>query len=161
LSIRDANIRGMPRCGTPPFGAHLDPAGPRQHDQGGVGGVHAGERFGREVHVPGRVDEVDLRVHPLRHRDGEIDGVFALDFVGSVIGEGAAVLYGAVALARTGHEREGIDERGLAARAVAHHGHVADLPCSMDAHLDLRLGRIEYAPGWRSRLGRYVAAGPV
>jgi hypothetical protein len=49
----------------------------------------------------------------------------------------------AVPLARAGDEREGVDEGGLAAGAVARHGHVADLRGLVHAHRrkSLLLGR--------------------
>src|SRR3989441_276679 len=87
-----------------------------------------------EVEVAGRVDEVELRVHPFGDGDGEVDGVLAFDFVGGVIGEGGAVFHGPVAFARAGHERKRVDQRGLAARAVAYDRHVADLRCLVHAH---------------------------
>src|SRR5213079_2499820 len=57
------------------------------HDRS-VRRVHARERLPREVEIARRVDQVELRVHPLGDRDGEIDGILAFDFVGGVIGEG-------------------------------------------------------------------------
>src|SRR5256885_13660447 len=88
----------------------------------------------RSIEVPRRVDEVELGVEPLRHGEGEVDRVFTLDFVGGVIGEGGSVFHGPVTLAGTGHEREGIDEGGLAARAVADDRDIADLRRLVHAH---------------------------
>ena len=113
---------------------NLDSARRRHHDQGAVRRPDAGERLAREIEIPGGVDEVDLRVHPLGDAEGEVDGILAFDLVGGVVGEGGPLLDGPVALARAGHEREGVNQGGLAARAVAHHGHVADLRCLVHAH---------------------------
>jgi hypothetical protein len=96
--------------------------------------VHARERLAREVEIAGGVDQVELGVHPLGHAEREIDRVLAFDFVGGVVGKRRAVLHGPVAFARAGHERESVDQGGLAARAVAHDRHVADLRCLIHAH---------------------------
>src|SRR3989449_584837 len=121
------------------FGAHLHAArGGDDHDRP-VRRVHARERLPREVEIARRVDQVELRVHPLGDRDGEIDGILAFDFVGGVIGESGTVLHGSVALPRPGHEREGVDQGGLSARAVAHNRHVADLRCLVHAHGRMQL----------------------
>src|SRR5216110_1281868 len=121
------------------FGAHLHAArGGDDHDRS-VRRVHARERLPREVEIARRVDQVELRVHPLGDRDGEIDGILAFDFIGGVIGESGTVLHGSVALARAGHEREGVDQGGLSARAVAHDRHVADLRCLVHAHGRMQL----------------------
>ena len=39
----------------------------RQHDNGGIGGVHTREGVAGEVQVSRGVDQIDLRVHPLGH----------------------------------------------------------------------------------------------
>ena len=70
------------------LGAHLDAAGRGHHDDRPVRRPHARERFAGEVQIAGSVDQVELGVHPLGHGDGQVDGVFALDFVRGVIGEG-------------------------------------------------------------------------
>ena len=121
------------------FGAHLHAARGGDHHDRSVRRVHARERLPREVEIARRVDQVELRVHPLGDRDGEIDGILAFDFVGGVIGESGTVLHGSVALARAGHEREGVDQGGLSARAVAHDRHVADLRCLVHAHGRMQL----------------------
>src|SRR5207249_633454 len=99
------------------------------------------------------VDHVELRDHPLWHADGEGNEVLALEFVGGVIGEAGAVLQGPMAFARAGHEREGVEQRGLAARAVADDGHVADFSCLVDAHARLGPGGRKYADTGNRRLG--------
>ena len=47
------------------FGAHLDPPGTAQYDDGGVGGVQAGDDFAEVVEISRGVDEVDLGIEPL------------------------------------------------------------------------------------------------
>ena len=126
------------------LGPDLDAARRRDHHDRAVRRVHARERLTGEVEVAGRVDEVELRVHPFGDGDGEVDGVLAFDFVGGVIGEGGAVFHGPVAFARAGHERKRVDQRGLAARAVAYDRHVADLRCLVHAH-----GRFQLRQGVR------------
>ena len=74
------------------LGPDFDTGARGQHDDGGVGRVNARERVTGEVQVPGSVDEVDFRVHPLGDGQREIDGVFAFDFVSGVIGEGGPIL---------------------------------------------------------------------
>ena len=91
-----------------------------------VGGGESGDRVALEVEVPRRVDEVDLRVHPLGERAAEVDRVAALDLFRRGVGEGGAVLHRAVSLAGAGHEGERIDQTGLAARPVSDHRDVAD-----------------------------------
>ena len=120
------------------LGPHFDAGGAREHNDRPVGRPDAGQRVAGEVQVAGGIDQVELGVHPLGHRQGQVDGVLALDFVGGVIGEGGAVLDGPMAFARAGHEREGVDQRCLAARAVAHDRHVADFSCLVDTHAHLR-----------------------
>src|SRR5207249_8087503 len=73
------------------FRPHLDATGRRNDHYAAVRRIDARERLAREVEVARGVDEVELRVHPLSHADGEVDGVLALDFVGSVVGESGAV----------------------------------------------------------------------
>jgi len=61
------------------------------------GGGETGDRVALEVEESWRVDQVDLRVHPLGVRATEVDGVAALDLFGGRVGEGGAVRDGAVA----------------------------------------------------------------
>src|SRR5437016_5041551 len=138
------------------LGAHFYAAGGGEHHHRAVGGVHARQRLAREIEVPRRVDEVELGVEPLGHGEREGDRVFALDFVGGVIGEGGSVFHGPVTLAGTGHEREGIDEGGLTARAVADDRDVADLRRLVHAHRRtlLRQGVREYEPRERGTARR-------
>ena len=116
------------------LGPDFDAGGRRQHDDGGVGRVHARERVAGEIEIPRRIDQVDLGIHPLGDSQREIDGVLPFDFVCGVIGESGAVLYRAMSFARSGHERQRIDQGGLAARAVANHGHITDLRRLVHAH---------------------------
>ena len=64
----------------------------------------------------------------------ERDRVLALGFLGGGVGERRAVLDGAVSLAGPGDEGEGVDEGGLAARAVSDDGDVADGFAAVFAH---------------------------
>ena len=104
------------------------------HDHRPIRRADAGERLAGEIQVARRIDQVELGIHPFGDGESQVDGVLAFDLVGGVIGEGSAVFHGAVAFARAGHEREGIDQRGLPARAVADDRHVADLTCLVHAH---------------------------
>ena len=54
------------------------------------------------------------------------NGKAPLDLLGEVIGQGRAVAHLAVSFAVAGREAEGVHETGLAAAAVADHGHVPD-----------------------------------
>ena len=146
--------------------ADFDARSRGQHHDRGVRGVDARERIAGEVEIAGGVDQIDLRLHPLGDREGEIDGVFAFDFVCGVIGESRAVLYGSMSFARSGHERQRIDQRGLTARAVADYGHIADFGSPVHAHKGATLlrGGTKYDQPRREtarRSGRRQAAEPL
>ena len=110
-------------------------AGRRAHDdERAVGRSESGDRVTLEVEVPGCVNEVDLRVHPLRERAAEIDREPAVDLFRRVIGERGAILHRAVALAGAGNECERVDQCGLPARSVTDHGHVPDVCAAILPH---------------------------
>ena len=109
------------------FGADFD-AGSRGHQaEGAVRGSESGDRVALEVEVSGGVDQVDLHTLPLRERARNVDGVTALDLFGCVVGEGGAVLDGAVTLTGGGHEGQRVDECRLAAGPVSDYSHISDV----------------------------------
>ena len=116
------------------FGPHLDAAGPAQHHDGRVGRVQTGDHFTEVVEVPRGIDEIDLGVEPLGVAEGEVDRVFAIDFVGRVIGERGAVFHGAVPAAAAGHPGESVHEGRLATRPVANERHIPDGVGAIDLH---------------------------
>ena len=83
------------------LGPHLDAAHAAQHHDRGIRGVQRSHRFAEEVEVAGGVEQVELGVHPLGVGQAEADRVLAGNFVGSVIGEGRAILDVSVAPAGT------------------------------------------------------------
>ena len=116
------------------LGPDLDAAHRAHHDHRRVGRVQRGRGLAQEIEVARGVDQVELGIHPLGERDAEADGVFAFDFVGSVVGERGAVGDHAVPAARAGDEGECIYERGFSGGAVADEGHIPDRPCVIDLH---------------------------
>src|SRR6185369_4144895 len=102
--------------------------------EGTVGGRESGDGVAMEVEESWRVDQIDLRVHPLGKCATEVDGVSALYLLRRGIGEGRAFADAAVAFTGSGHEGERIDQAGLAARPVSDHRDVADLRSSILSH---------------------------
>jgi hypothetical protein len=116
------------------LGADFDARGRAHDDERAVGGGEAGDRVTLEVEISGRVDEIDLRVHPLGVGAAEVDGESAVDLFGRVVGKRRAVLDGAMALAGARNECERVDQGGLPARSVTHDGHVPDVCAAILPH---------------------------
>jgi hypothetical protein len=64
------------------LGADFDAGGGADDAERAIRRRETRDRVPLEVEIAGRVDQVDLRVHPLGVRDAEVDGVFAVDFFG-------------------------------------------------------------------------------
>ena len=92
------------------------------------------DRVALEVEVPRRVDEIDLRIHPLGVGAAEVDGEATIDLLGGVVGERGTVFHRSVALAGARNERERVDQCGLPARAVTDYGHVPDVCAAILPH---------------------------
>ena len=128
---REAVLLGVgPRL----LGLHLDPRHRVHHHQRAVRDPQGGDGLGEEVRVAGGVEEVDLGLAPLAPGDGGLEADLPLDLVGIEVGDGGAVLDAAEPVHRPGVEEDGGHERGLAAAAVAHDGHVADAGGLVDLH---------------------------
>src|SRR4030095_4492012 len=116
------------------LGSDFDAGGRAHDDERTVSGGESGDGVTLEVEVPWRVDEIDLRVHPLRKTATEIDREAAIDFLRCVIGERGSILDRAVALAGAGNECERVDQGGLPARSVTDYGHVPDVCAAILPH---------------------------
>src|SRR5918999_4589093 len=130
------------------FGAHLHPTRSAEDDDGGIGRVQAGDDLAEVVEVSRGVDEVDLGVEPFGVAEAQVDGVFAIDFVGRVVGERGAVFDRAVAPAGAAYEGQGINERCLAAGPVSNERHVSYGVGAIDLHGLHLLGMVEFSR-WR------------
>ncbi len=114
--------------------SHLDAAGGTDDDERAIGRGEPRDGVALEVEISRRVDQVDLRVHPLGVGAPEIDRVAALRLLGSEVGERGAVLHRAVTFAGPGNESERVDQSGLPARSVTDDRHVADLRAAVLPH---------------------------
>ena len=63
------------------LGSDFDARRGADHAEGAVGGGQSGNRVALEVEEAGRVEQVDLAVHPLGVCAAEVDGVSALDLL--------------------------------------------------------------------------------
>ncbi len=59
--------------------------------QHGIGSIDPCHGITSEVEISGRVDEVDLGIHPLGVGQSQADGVLPFDLVWSVVGESCTV----------------------------------------------------------------------
>ena len=118
----------------PLLGADLDATHTAHHHDRRVRRVQRRDYLAEEVEIARGVEQVELGVHPLGVGQAEADRVLAGDFVGSVIGEGRAVLDVPVAPAGTRDKGEGVHQSRLAAPAVAHKRHVPDCIRAIDTH---------------------------
>ena len=117
-----------------PAGGGLD-AGPRVHDH--RGGLHRGEggqRPAEEVRIPGRVDEADVGRIVGETRDRVPQRLLVRPFLGLVVAGRGALLHRAGGGDGSRRRQQRLDERGLAAAAVADDRDVADLPRGVIRH---------------------------
>src|SRR6188472_3169017 len=132
------------------LGAHLHPSRPAENDDGGIGGMQAGDDLAEVVEVTRGVDEIDLGVQPLGVADGQIDGVFAFDFVGRIVGERGTVFDGTVASAGAAYEGQGIYQGRLSASPVPDKRHVSYGVGAIDLHGLHLLGKVYFQGGCRT-----------
>jgi hypothetical protein len=119
----------------------LHPLGGVDHEQGPLAGGEGPGDLVREVHVAGRVDEVELEVLALEHvvhgHGRGLDGDAALPLQVHRVQQ----LLAGVALGdRAGELQDAIGERGLAVIDVGDDGEVADLHAGRLLNVDCRRG---------------------
>ena len=127
---------------------HLDTRRCTDHAEGTVRRRESGNGVALEVEKAGRVEQVDLAVHPLGVGTAEVDRVASLHLFGCRVGEGGAVSHTAVAFTRAGHEGERVDQTGLAAPSVSNHRDVADFRSLVFSHSRTSLVLGEDADPW-------------
>src|SRR6188472_819067 len=129
------------------LGAHLHPSRPAENDDGGIGGMQAGDDLAEVVEITRGVDEIDLGVQPLGVADGQIDGVFAFDFVGRIVGERRTGFDGTVASAGAAYEGQGIYQGRLSTSPVPDKRHVSYGVGAIDLHGLHLLGKVYFQGG--------------
>src|SRR5207253_2252157 len=115
-------------------------------DQGGVHRTQRAACFLNEVAETGRIDEVDLRLIPLRERQlcGYRD--FPLDLFVVVVGGRVSIVHASKAVGGPADEQGGGNQRSFAASAMTRNRDVADVFAFIDVHEELL--------GWGSRKPR-------
>ena len=97
------------------------------HDERRIHDAQGAHHLADEVEVAGNIDEIDLGILPFDRGDGGADGELALDFLGVVIRNGAAILNAAHAVNRTRGPQQRFGQRGLALAAVADNRNIANI----------------------------------
>ena len=116
------------------FGLHFDAGDGVDDEEGGVGDAHRRARVAEEIAEAGRIDEVDFGLVPLGVGEAGGQRVFAGDLFVVVVGDRVAVVHLAEPVHHPGGEEQSRDQLGLAASAVADHGHIPDAGGVVDLH---------------------------
>ena len=139
--VHEAQARDAVLVCLPPhrLGLRLHPAHRAQHGAGAVEHAQAALHFDREVHVAGRVDDVDAvlgqrAVHPLpeARRGSGRDGDAAFLLLLHPVHDGGAVVHLAQLVRYPGVEKDALGGRGLAGIDVRHD---ADVPVMLNGCL--------------------------
>jgi hypothetical protein len=117
------------------LGLHLHSGHAVDDDDRAVRHPERGARLGKEIRVPGGIQEVDLGLPPLAPGHGRLEADLAIDLVGVEVGDRRPVLDATEAVDRAGVVQDGGDQGRLAAPTVADHGHVPDAGGIEDLHL--------------------------
>jgi hypothetical protein len=97
-----------------------------EHADGTVEHAERSLHLDGEIHVTGRVDDVDLRIMPRTGDRGARDGDAALPFLDHPVGDGVAVVDVAQPVRASGVEKNALGGRGFARIDVGHDPDVAD-----------------------------------
>ncbi len=119
---RDAVLVGLPPHG---LGLRLDAPDGAEKGDGAVQHAQAALDFHREVHVPGRVDDVHLRVAPDDGRGGRGDGDAALLLLRHPVHHGRALVHLTDLVGLAGVVQDALGGRRLAGVDVRHDADVA------------------------------------
>ena len=119
---RDAVLVGLPPHG---LGLRLHAADRAEQGDGAVEHAQAALDLHGEVHVPGRVDDVDLRVAPGHGGRGRRDGDAALLLLRHPVHDGRAFVDLADLVRLAGVVQDALGRRGLAGVDVRHDADVA------------------------------------
>ncbi len=105
----------------------LDPGHGVEHGDGAVEDAEAALHLHGEVHVPGRIDDVDAMAAPFRSRRGRGDGDAALLLLDHPVHRRQALVHLAHLVDAAGVEEDALGGRGLARVDVGHDPDVAGL----------------------------------
>jgi hypothetical protein len=139
-----------------PFGDHLDAGHALDDDERTVGDGEGRVGVSDERRVPGRVQQVDLRLLPLEVREGSLERDPPFDFLVLEVGDGVPFLDLPQTVDGARREQQGGGERGLSGVPVTQKCDIADVARFVSLH-----GQAPYPNGWRANAASAAKRGPT
>jgi len=116
------------------LGADIETGGPFDGQHRRLAERHARGEFSRKVEIAGDIDERDEILPVFHGTDGGRDGYAAVHLLFGEVGNGVAVLDGALPVYDAGMEKERFDERRLAGSPVTGDAHILDFVTGVGSH---------------------------